>query len=424
MGLKSFTFVGILLAASLIPAQDQLKIACVGNSITEGYGLNWNEKKYPDNLQTFLDQSAFFEGQFQVSNFGHSGRMFHKASGESYWNSEKFTAAYSYGADIVVIELGTNDSKYFYDGKGNSSGFNYMYKPEYKADLIKDYESLIDTFAHQPQSPTIFATLQPYAQNEEWGIIDTAIVNVINPIIKNAAIKKGVNLIDLHALFNKPEWLLDDVVHPNALGAQELASIIAKFVHPGNRGSILQKKNVLKTSSNTDECFWYKDDVLLEGETSCTLTITETGKYKVSNKYSKDQETRIVSEIEVTDLEAGVSDGNSYSSSSNSLPGSNSSTILPGIPEEDDAEPSSSSSTENPPTKISSNGPSSQKSTRIFANGRTISIENYEGAVSLVDLNGNLITNLTTSGFITIPIEKPGTYVVKAGSCHQMILLK
>lgn len=225
MGLKFILTIGsALLATTLVNAQT--KVACVGNSITEGYGI-WDKKKYPEHLQDMLGS------EYKVENFGHSGRMFHKASGESYWSSDKFTAALNYGANIVVIELGTNDSKYFFDGKGSSSGYNYMYKPENKADLAKDYEALIDTFAHQPQAPTIYATLQPYAQNVEWGIVDTAIVNVINPIIKEVATRKGVKIIDLHSTFNKKEWLLDDVVHPNEEGAKELAKIIADGILNG-----------------------------------------------------------------------------------------------------------------------------------------------------------------------------------------------
>lgn len=241
MGLK-FCFLGsALLAATLVNAQT--KVACVGNSITEGYGI-WDKKKYPEHLQDMLGS------EYKVENFGHSGRMFHKASGESYWSSDKFTAALNYGANIVVIELGTNDSKYFFDGKGSSSGYNYMYKPENKADLAKDYEALIDTFAHQPQAPTIYATLQPYAQNVEWGIVDTAIVNVINPIIKDVATRKGVKIIDLHSTFNKKEWLLDDVVHPNEEGAKELAKIIADGILNGPSTPI-SSENATESSSST-----------------------------------------------------------------------------------------------------------------------------------------------------------------------------
>ncbi len=232
---RLFTFVSMA-AALAINAQVVTKVACVGNSITEGYGI-WDKKKYPEHLQDMLGSD------YKVENFGHSSQMFHKASSQSYWNSPKFNAAYEFAPDIVVIELGTNDSKYFYDGQGSSSGYNYMYNPSYKDEMYKDYEALIDTFAHQPQAPRIIATLQPYAQNVEWGIVDTAIVNQINPLIKEVATKKGVAIIDLHSQFNKLEWLLDDVVHPNETGAKELAQIIAN--------GILEKPEVPSVQSSS-----------------------------------------------------------------------------------------------------------------------------------------------------------------------------
>lgn len=222
MGFKFWALFGSALFATSIQAE--IKVACVGNSITEGYGLNWDDKKYPDHLQEILGS------EYKVQNFGNSGKMFHKESSESYWKQETFTKAYDFAPDIVVIELGTNDSKYFHDGKGSSTGFNYYPQNISKEELQKDYEALIDTFAHQTQAPKIFATLQPYANNWDWFITDTAIVNQINPIIKAAATNKGVTIIDLHEQFNKPEWLLDDNVHPNATGAKELAQIIANGI--------------------------------------------------------------------------------------------------------------------------------------------------------------------------------------------------
>ncbi|PWJ62506.1 MULTISPECIES: GDSL-type esterase/lipase family protein [unclassified Fibrobacter] len=245
MGLKSFVFVSA--AFLTINAQAITKVACVGNSITEGYGLNWNDKKYPDHLQEFLGS------EYQVQNFGNSGKMFHKASSESYWKQETFTKAYDFAPDIVVIELGTNDSKYFHDGAGSSTGFNYYPQDISKEELQKDYEALIDTFAHQTQAPKVFATLQPYANNWDWFITDTAIVNQINPIIKAAATAKGIPLIDLHEQFNKPEWLLSDNVHPNATGAKELARIIASAIE--NKGNIpaMESSSSSETESSSSE---------------------------------------------------------------------------------------------------------------------------------------------------------------------------
>ena len=83
---------------------------------------------------------------------------------------------------------------------------------------------------HLTTSPRVIATLQPYSNNCGWGIMDTAIVNQINPIIQEVATRKGVEIIDLHSQFNTPAWFLPDSVHPNATGAKELARIIKEGI--------------------------------------------------------------------------------------------------------------------------------------------------------------------------------------------------
>jgi len=206
----------------------QTRVACVGNSITEGYGI-WDQKKYPDHLQEMLGDS------YKVQNFGVSSMTFaNKGPGDnmSYWNTDKFKAALEFNPEIVVIELGTNDSKFFTNNciENGQPRYNYNYGQYEKEQLYKDYEALLDTFMHLTTSPRVIATLQPYSNNCEWGIMDTAIVNQINPIIEEVATRKGVEIIDLHSQFNTPEWFLADSVHPNATGAKELARIIKEGI--------------------------------------------------------------------------------------------------------------------------------------------------------------------------------------------------
>ena len=224
-------FAGLTCAANA-----QTKVACVGNSITEGYGLGWQEN-YPFQLQKLLGES------YAVTNFGVSGMTFANRGPNdnmSYWSTDKFKAALASSPDIVVIELGTNDSKFFSNnciGTDGQPTYNYNYGQYEKDQLYKDYEALIDTFAHLPTNPRIIATLQPYSNNCGWGIMDTAIVNQINPIIKDVATKKGVEIIDLHTEFNTPAWFLPDSVHPNATGAIELAKIIEKYILADTAGA-------------------------------------------------------------------------------------------------------------------------------------------------------------------------------------------
>ena len=263
-------------------------VACVGNSITEGYGIDWGVKKYPDHLQDLMQPGD------SVANFGTSGKMFYKESGESYWVQGKIKEALAFPSDIVVIELGTNDSKLFY--------FTYY---NVTVDMLKSsYEDLLDTFAHLPTNPEIYATLQPYSNNVEWGIMDTSIVKYINPLIKETAMEKGVNIIDLHTLFKTPSWFLADSVHPNANGAQELAKIVNKYITMA-KPSITQNVATLQVSGTHYGIRWYKDGKLVEGENAEkeTLPLTETGKYKALVKVENDNDSWLVSEeIEVTDL--------------------------------------------------------------------------------------------------------------------------
>jgi len=229
--------IATIFAGLTCAANAQTRVACVGNSITEGYGI-WDQKKYPEHLQEMLGND------YNVQNFGVSSMTFANKGPDdrmSYWNTDKFKAALEFNPEIVVIELGTNDSKFFTDKciDNGQTAYNYNYGQYEKSQLYKDYEALIDTFAHLPTSPRIIATLQPYSNNCGWGIMDTAIVNQINPIIQEVATRKGVEIIDLHSQFNTPEWFLADSVHPNATGAMELARII--------------KEGILKAASDSAE---------------------------------------------------------------------------------------------------------------------------------------------------------------------------
>ena len=229
--------IATIFAGFTCAANAQTRVACVGNSITEGYGI-WDQKKYPEHLQEMLGSD------YNVQNFGVSSMTFANKGPDdrmSYWNTDKFKAALEFNPEIVVIELGTNDSKFFTDKciDNGQTAYNYNYGQYEKSQLYKDYEALLDTFMHLPASPKVYATLQPYSNNCGWGIMDTAIVNQINPIIQEVATQKGVEIIDLHSQFNTPEWFLADSVHPNATGAMELARII--------------KEGILKTASDSAE---------------------------------------------------------------------------------------------------------------------------------------------------------------------------
>ena len=126
---KQIFFISALLLSSLGWGQKKtIKVACVGNSITYGYGIeNREQNSYPSVLQHLLGKG------YEVGNFGHSGATLLNKGHRPYIQQEAYKQALNFAGDIVVIHLGINDT----DPR------NW---PNYRDNFVKDYLSLIDDF--------------------------------------------------------------------------------------------------------------------------------------------------------------------------------------------------------------------------------------------------------------------------------------
>ena len=264
------------------------KVACVGNSITYGYGIvSWpDQTSYPHHLQEMLRGDAPGD---TVENFGVSSLTVRKDDQASYWKGHRFAPAIEFAADTVIIELGTNDSKAY--APWNTPAQNAVVDSA----ITADFEALIDTFQVKSK-PHIFICLAPYVNNVDWNIIDTTVVNRVNPAILRAGLEKGVNVIDLHFYFSaleKPSWYLEDLVHPSVEGAKHLAEIVYAHLQMDTL-RVTQDGSTLKAPKGFYGFQWYKDGKLLEGETLETLVVTGEGEYKVSVRLSANAHSRIV----------------------------------------------------------------------------------------------------------------------------------
>ena len=274
-------------SAMVVSAFAAGKVACVGNSITYGYGIeSWpDQTSYPHHLQGMLRENAPSD---TVENFGVSGLTVRKDDQASYWKGYRFAPAIEFAADTVIIELGTNDSK----------SYTSWNTPEQDAAvdsaITADFEALIDTFQVKSK-PHVFICLAPYVNNVEWNILDTAVVKRVNPAILQAGLEKGVNVIDLHSRFSaleNPSWYLEDMVHPSTEGAKHLAEIVYAHLQMDTL-QVTQDGSTLKAPKGFGYQ-WYKDGKLLEGETRETLEFSEVGEYKVSVKVDENTLSRIV----------------------------------------------------------------------------------------------------------------------------------
>lgn len=205
-----FTITFVSFAQEVKPATP-IKVACIGNSITFGAGIENREKdSYPSVLGRLLGE------KYEVKNFGFSGRTMLRKGDNPYWNEQMFQDAIAYNPNIVVIKLGTNDSK----------PYNWKYKDEFE----KDYRDFVDVFKNLTSKPKIFVCKPVPAFRINFDIRDSIIVNDIIPIIERISKDKNVEIIDLYKPFEGKEILLPDGIHPNEAGAALMAKVIYKAI--------------------------------------------------------------------------------------------------------------------------------------------------------------------------------------------------
>jgi acyl-CoA thioesterase I len=214
--MKSIRFFIILFNIYLFSCNnDQIRIACIGDSITEGYGLaNQSITAYPSVLDSILGP------KYDVLNSGRSATTLQKEGNFPFWISKEFSNVFEFKPDIITIKLGTNDTK---PENWNPGRFE------------KDYQSLIDTLLTIDSKPVIYLCLPVPVYKTNWGINDSTVSAGVIPIIKKLADKNKLKVIDLYSTMKNQSENFPDGIHPNEKAEKLLAEIIAK--------EIVQQKN-------------------------------------------------------------------------------------------------------------------------------------------------------------------------------------
>ena len=193
------------------PRKDAVRVACIGNSITFGAGIrNRSRDSYPSVLARMLGDN------YWVKNFGVSARTMLNKGDHPYMNEPAYKNALAFNPNIVVIKLGTNDSK----------SFNW----KYRADFMKDAQTMIDAFKGLPSQPKIYLCYPSKAYLTGDGINDDIISKQIIPMIKKLAKKNDLSVIDLHTAMDGMPELFPDRIHPNEKGAQVMAKAVYQSI--------------------------------------------------------------------------------------------------------------------------------------------------------------------------------------------------
>jgi len=190
-------------------AAEPIKVACVGDSITQGVGAK-SGQSYPAQLQALLGDG------YKVGNFGVSGRTLLKKGDFPYWKEKKYQAALAMEPAIVIIMLGTNDTK----------PQNWRHEAEFAA----DYRELVKSFQSLKCRPKVFVCRPaPVPGQGNYGINEENVQKEI-PRVEALARELGCGVIDMHAALEKFPEMLPDRVHPNTAGAGEMAKAAAKAI--------------------------------------------------------------------------------------------------------------------------------------------------------------------------------------------------
>ena len=195
-------FVGLKEAWSV-----DIKVACVGDSITEGAGLsNTRVDPYPAKLDQLLGLGYF------VRNFGLGGRTLLKKGDFPYTNEGIYNQSLSWEPNIVIIMLGTNDAK----------PQNWRFGDEF----VADYEELIASYQNLSTNPRILlASPCPVYAAGAFDISPTVVAEEIAPAVVELASRLELDLIHYHQrMAGFPEWL-PDTVHPNTQGTAVMAAL-------------------------------------------------------------------------------------------------------------------------------------------------------------------------------------------------------
>lgn len=198
------------------PKDGQIKVACVGDSITYGAGIKgWKENAYPVVLGKLLGD------KYCVNNFGYIGRTVQTDADKPFTKEKLYQKSLDYKPDIVILMLGSNDSK----------PYNWHGLDAFKA----AYGEIIDSYVDLESKPIVYIVTPPpafpYKGDKVWYDLDAGLISGdIVLAAKQLAEEKGLTLIDMNAVFDGRDDLLSDGAHPTAQGAKLFAETVYEAI--------------------------------------------------------------------------------------------------------------------------------------------------------------------------------------------------
>ncbi len=217
--------ISLILPALLL--QQPIRVACVGDSLTFGYGLpeaTRLQNSYPGVLAKRLG------GGYLVKGFGHTGCTIMNLD----WlppliKTEAYRASLAFKPNIVIIMGGTNDG----------APRNWVHAAQFEKDLKKITHSYLTMPAH----PRVIIMTPPrMCTKAEKGLFEDDHCHNVNqglpPILRNFVRSNALLLIDSRLSVNTRDCYTPDGVHLTEKGHMKLANQVAN--------ALLKKQTIKK----------------------------------------------------------------------------------------------------------------------------------------------------------------------------------
>lgn len=224
--------IALKMSDNVVRMQQPIKIVCIGNSITEGFGNTCQEKAWPGQLNKLLGAG------YSVLNCAVSGTTMFRNSDYPYWNTNRFIKAKEANPQILIIALGTNDA--------DPWRWNKL-KSEFKT----DYLDMVTQFKQDGKDPIIYVCLAPPLFGPDKAPQNEMVEKELIPLVKEIAEEIGAYIIDYHQPLLNASKGFPDNVHPNDTGSALMAQIAynkiknAQIIKP--HASVTKGKIIKKT---------------------------------------------------------------------------------------------------------------------------------------------------------------------------------